>query len=232
LNKAISSLALLAGLCAASGCSGRESDAETPAATTPGATTPASTTHAPTPAEIPDAEAASIPTANGIPLVPVTAPVPDLVAAAEIVRKMPMEFNVSHTAVELTMHEETLQLKAYELGGLWLIGYGHLMLEGESDVITAEQAEAFLKEDLTWCEGAIERYVAVPVTLNEFSAMVAFCYNIGSAKTRGSSVVKKINIEDRPAAANGFLLWNRMNGVVKQALANRRAKERTLFLTP
>ncbi len=228
--KSLASLALLA-ICAASGCSGRD----TAAMAAPSASVETATALArpsPVAAAIPDAEAASIPTANGIPLVPVTAPVPDLVTAPEVVRKMPKTFNVNHTAVELTMHEETLQLKAYELGGLWLIGYGHLMLEGESDVITAEQAEVFLKEDLKWCEGAVERYVTVPVTLNEFSAMVAFCYNVGSGKTRGSSIVKKINIDDRPGAANGFLLWNRMNGIVMEALASRRAKERTLFLTP
>jgi lysozyme len=61
---------------------------------------------------------------------------------------------------------------------------------------------------------------------------VAFCYNVGSAKTRSSSIVKRLNIADRLGAANSFLLWNRMNGVVMQALAKRRARERTLFLTP
>ena len=89
-----------------------------------------------------------------------------------------------------------------------------------------------VREDLHWCEGAIERYVDVPVTLNEFSAMVAFCYNVGSGKTRKSSIVKRVNIDDRPGAANAFLLWNRMNGVVMSALAKRRARERTLFITP
>lgn len=148
------------------------------------------------------------------------------------VYRMPADYNTNHTAVQIIKEEETLQLEAYELGGLWLIGYGHLMLEGEKDTITEAEAEAFLREDLRWCEEAIERYVGVPVTLNEFSAMVAFCYNVGSGKTRGSSIVKRVNREDRPGAANAFLLWNRMNGVVVKALANRRARERTLFLTP
>ncbi len=150
----------------------------------------------------------------------------------EALYRMAAEYNTNHTAVQIIKEEETLQLEAYELGGLWLIGYGHLMLEGEKDVITEEEADAFLVEDLHWCEASIERYVGVPVTLNEFSAMVAFCYNIGSGKTRGSSVVKRVNKDDRPGAANAFLLWNRMNGVVMEALAKRRARERTLFLTP
>lgn len=208
----------------ASGC-GRASDAVEIA-------TP-SVVAAPAPALAPDVEADSIPTANGVPLVPLTAPVNFLDALEPLpVYKLPTEYNTNHTAVQIIKEEETLQLEAYELGGLWLIGYGHLMLEGEKDIVTEEEADAFLVEDLHWCESAIERYVTIPVTLNEFSAMVAFCYNVGSGKTRGSSIVKRINDEDRPGAANAFLLWNRMNGVVMQALAKRRARERTLFLTP
>lgn len=182
---------------------------------------------------IPDVEAETIPTLAGLPLVPLTAEVSFIdELTPRPVYQMPAAYNTNHTAVQIIKEEEKLRLEAYELGGLWLIGYGHLMLEGEKDVITEHEAEAFLREDLKWCEEAIERYVDVPVTLNEFSAMVAFCYNVGSGKTRKSSIVKRVNLEDRPGAANAFLLWNRMNGVVMSALANRRARERTLFLTP
>jgi lysozyme len=198
-----------------------------------GSATPAEAAAAPAPALVPDAEANSIPTAGGIPLVPITASIPAIIdAILPGLRRMPAVYNTNHVAVQIIKEEETLQLEAYELGGYWQIGYGHLMLEGEKDEITEAEAEAFLRDDLIWCEGAIERYVTVPVTLNEFSAMVAFCYNVGSGKTRGSSIVKKINLDDRPGAANAFLLWNQMNGVVMQALAKRRARERTLFLTP
>lgn len=182
---------------------------------------------------VPDGEADTIPTLNGVPMVPLTAEVNFLDALEPVpTYQLPSVYNTNHTAIQIIKEEEQLRLEAYELGGLWLIGYGHLMFEDEADVITEEQADAFLKEDLHWCEESIERYVRVPVTLNEFSAMVAFCYNVGSGKTRGSSIVKRVNKEDRPGAANAFLLWNRMNGVVMSALAKRRARERTLFLTP
>ena len=224
MTRLFAGIALVSVSLIAAGC-GRASDADE-IATIAAVATPA-------PSLAPDVEADSIPTANGIPLVPLTAPVNFLDALEPLpVFKLPAEYNTNHTAVQIIKEEETLQLEAYELGGLWLIGYGHLMLEGEKDVITEEEADAFLVEDLHWCEGSIERYVTIPVTLNEFSAMVAFCYNVGSGKTRGSSIVKRINDEDRPGAANAFLLWNRMNGVVMQALAKRRARERTLFLTP
>jgi lysozyme len=195
---------------------------------------PAAAASAPAPETlVPDGESEAIPTAGGIPLVPLTGEVNFLDALdPRPVYSLPQVYNTNHTAVQIIKEEEQLRLEAYELGGLWLIGYGHLMLEGEKDVITEEEADVFLREDLHWCEEAIERYVKVPVTLNEFSAMVAFCYNVGSGKTRGSSIVKRVNQEDRTGAANAFLLWNRMNGVVMKALANRRARERTLFLTP
>jgi len=195
---------------------------------------PAAAASAPAPETlVPDGESESIPTAGGIPLVPLTGEVNFLDALdPRPVYSLPQVYNTNHTAVQIIKEEEQLRLEAYELGGLWLIGYGHLMLEGEKDAITEEEADVFLREDLHWCEEAIERYVKVPVTLNEFSAMVAFCYNVGSGKTRGSSIVKRVNQEDRTGAANAFLLWNRMNGVVMKALANRRARERTLFLTP
>jgi lysozyme len=183
-------------------------------------------------APVPDAEADSIPTVAGIPIVPITATVANLVAAPKIVRKKPASFNTNDIGLAIIRESETLQLKAYELGGVWLIGYGHLMLEGEKDVITEAEAEAFLEQDLHWCEGALERMVSTSVTENEFSAVAAFCYNVGSGKTRGSSIVRKLNADDREGAANSFLLWNRMNGEVKKALAERRARERTLFLTP
>ena len=195
---------------------------------------PAAAASAPAPETlVPDGESESIPTAGGIPLVPLTGEVNFLDALdPRPVYSLPQVYNTNHTAVQIIKEEEQLRLEAYELGGLWLIGYGHLLLEGEKDAITEEEADVFLREDLHWCEEAIERYVKVPVTLNEFSAMVAFCYNVGSGKTRGSSIVKRVNQEDRTGAANAFLLWNRMNGVVMKALANRRARERTLFLTP
>lgn len=224
MSKALAGFGLLAAMLLSSGC-GRASDAsEVPAA---------AVVAAPTAALAPDVEADAIPMVNGVPMVPLTAEVNFLDALEPTATfQMPAVYNTNHTAVQIIKEEETLQLEAYELGGLWLIGYGHLMLEGEKDLINEAEAEAFLVEDLHWCEGSIERYVTIPVTLNEFSAMVAFCYNVGSSKTRNSSIVKRINVEDRPGAANAFLLWNRMNGVVMKALAKRRARERTLFLTP
>ncbi len=185
---------------------------------------------------VPDFEAEDVPTFGGIPLVPMGENANNAASASGPVREpfraAPTTFETNAHAVRIIKEEETLQLKAYELGGLWLIGYGHLMLEGEPDPITPPHAENLLVKDLDWCEDAVGRYVTAHVSHNEFSALSAFCYNVGSAKLRGSSIVKRLNAGDRAGAANAFLLWNRMNGKVMKALANRRARERALFLAP
>lgn len=185
---------------------------------------------------VPDEEATEIPSFGGVPLVPIEDQAANLstkgAAPAPGHVDMPEAFDTNTQGITIIKEAETLQLKAYELGGLELIGYGHLMLEGEKDPITEHIAEQLLMTDLNWCEQALERYISVPLTHNEFSAVSAFCYNVGSAKTRGSSIVKRLNAGDRAGAANAFLLWNRMNGKVMKALADRRARERSLFLAP
>ena len=185
---------------------------------------------------VPDEEATEIPSFGGVPLVPIEDEAANLspngAAPAPGQLDLPEAFDTNTQGVTIIKEAETLQLKAYELGGLSLIGYGHLMLEGEKDPITEPTANTLLVTDLAWCEQALERYISVPLTHNEFSAVSAFCYNVGSAKTRTSSIVKRLNAGDRAGAANAFLLWNRMNGKVMKALADRRARERSLFLTP
>lgn len=187
-------------------------------------------------APVPDEEASSIPTFGGVPVVPISAKLTNLapaLASSIVERRLPPEeLDTNATAIEIIKECETLQLEAYELGGYIFVGYGHLVLEGEPTKITETEADAYLASDLKWCEGALERMLETDLSHNQFSAISAFCYNIGSAKIRNSSVVKLTNEQDWDGAANAFLLWNRMNGKVMKALADRRARERTLYLTP
>ena len=76
--------------------------------------TPSIPAAAPAPALAPDVEADVIPTANGIPLVPLTADVNFLDALEpQPICQMPGVFNTNHTAVQIIKEEETLQLDAY-----------------------------------------------------------------------------------------------------------------------
>ena len=76
---------------------------------------------------------------------------------------------------------EGLKLAAYlDVAGIWTIGYGHIADVVDGMFITADQAEEFLKGDLTATENYVTRAVGnARTTLNQFSAMVCLAYNIG-----------------------------------------------------
>jgi lysozyme len=131
---------------------------------------------------------------------------------------------------------EGLRLEAYSYAGQWLVGYGHSATAKPGMKITEAQAEDLLRQDLGVCEKAIGDAVSVPVSSNEFSAMVSLCYNIGWQNFVASSVVRRLNAGDREGAGDAFLMWTKatVNGqrVSLPHLEERRARERALFLDP
>ena len=129
---------------------------------------------------------------------------------------------------------------------IWTIGWGHAIryggrfLKGEADRaqmhalypegITLEQAEALLHADMIDTGRDVSTMLAVPVNDNEFGALVSFAFNLGTGNLRNSTLLKKLNAGDRPAAADQFLRWVRADGRVLPGLVRRRAAERALFL--
>lgn len=71
---------------------------------------------------------------------------------------------------------------------------------------------------------------AVPLTQNQFDALVSFCYNVGQYNLLSSALIKKLNNKDYKGASNEFLKWNKSGGKVLQGLANRRKDEIEVFL--
>jgi len=137
-------------------------------------------------------------------------------------------------------HHEGNRLKAYPDpatgGDPWTIGVGHTSAAGPPKVtkgmtITAEESDAILTRDLATFERAVERAVKVPVTQNQFDAMVSLAFNIGGGNFAKSTLVKKLNAGDIASAADAFLSWNKAAGKVMKGLKTRRAAERKLFLS-
>lgn len=116
------------------------------------------------------------------------------------------------------------------------IGYGATYyLEGSkvklSDpAISEADADKLLDKMLLKYEQAVERYAQVPLTQNQFDALVSFCYNVGAENLRTSTLLKKLNAKDYAGAGEQFLRWNHGGGKVLQGLVNRRNAERKLFL--
>jgi lysozyme len=133
---------------------------------------------------------------------------------------------------------EALRLRAYmpTPNDVPTIGYGHTKGVKMGDVITEEQAEDFLREDLAWAEKAVLTYVKADINQNQFDAMVSLVFNIGTPRFAKSSVVRHLNAGNEKAAADSFLLWNKQrgaDGVLRplKGLTKRRNEERTLFLS-
>ncbi len=138
---------------------------------------------------------------------------------------------INEAALAMIKEEEGLRLKAYQNSGQWLIGYGHARTARPGQRITAARAEELLREDIQACEDAVGENVSVPLSANEFSALTALCFNIGTLNFAQSTVVQKLNAGDRVGAADAFLMWTKAGGKTLDLLEKRRARERALFLS-
>lgn len=146
------------------------------------------------------------------------------------------EMHVSPSGVDLICNFEGLRLKAYDDGvGVWTIGYGTTKYPNgirvkKGDTCTLEQAKAYMQNDLKAFEQTVNNTVKVPVSQNQFDALVSLAYNIGSTAFKNSTLVRQLNEGNYKAAANQFNVWVNAGGKRMQGLVNRRAAERTLFL--
>lgn len=120
--------------------------------------------------------------------------------------------------------------------GTLTIGYGHTRTVRPGMRITEEKAEELFRQDLAPCEAAVENAVKVPLTDNQFAALVSFAYNLGHSTAAGSplaNVAETLNKGDYPGAVRrmGLYVKQRQNGrlVTVPGLVNRRAAEAGLW---
>ena len=115
------------------------------------------------------------------------------------------------------------------------IGIGHVVLRGERfpAKITKDFAEQLLVRDLKQFEQAIYRLVSVPLTQNQFDALVCFLFNVGPGGLTNTKVQAAVNSKrfaDVPAALEA---WSKamVNGqmVTLPGLLARRKAEGELF---
>jgi lysozyme len=125
--------------------------------------------------------------------------------------------------------------------GVWTNGYGHIKgVTKDTAPVTIEQALRNLREDLAPVEAAVEKYVTIPLTQNEFNAVVSFAFNAASGPNIGrfinSTLLRKLNAGDKQAAAREFDRWVYVRDAktgqmrVSNGLTRRRAAEREMFL--
>lgn len=138
---------------------------------------------------------------------------------------------ISKKGLDLIKTFEGLGLKAYKDSvGILTIGYGSTGSHVKPGmVITIEQAEELLKQDMSRFEKGVNDLVKVPLTQNQFDALVSFSFNLGLGNLKSSTLLRKLNASDYSGAASEFLRWNRAGGKVLNGLTRRRQAEKDMF---
>lgn len=138
---------------------------------------------------------------------------------------------VSSVGLALITEQEGERLKAYlpTANDVWTIGVGHTSGVYKGMVITHEESQQLLAEDIEWVEDCINKYVYVVLTQNQFDALACFVFNVGCMAFKNSTLLKKLNNKDYSGAALQFGRWNKQAGEVLAGLTNRRAAEASLF---
>ena len=95
----------------------------------------------------------------------------------------------SQKGINLITSFEGCSTKAYwdKYGKVWTIGYGHTGPDvSEGQIITNQQAENLLKNDLKRFESYVNNKSYVPHILNQnqFDALVSFSYNCGQGNLK------------------------------------------------
>lgn len=139
------------------------------------------------------------------------------------------------TAAILCRAFEGFRAKPYLCpAGIPTIGYGSTHYPDGSPVrltdapVTREQADAYLTHELTRLAPWV---VALCPTLhgNRLAAILDFAYNIGVGRLRASTLRRRINAQDWPAARAELRRWVRGGGRILPGLVRRREAEIALI---
>lgn len=149
---------------------------------------------------------------------------------------------LSEDGARLIQSFEGLRLKIYlDAVGVPTGGWGHTKGLTQADVgrdITRAQAEAWFMQDVREFEKGVNRLVLVPLSQNQFDALVSFAFNVGLdedaddiAEGLGdSTLLERLNSGNYAGAAAELPKWRFAGGKSLRGLERRRAAEMALFM--
>lgn len=138
---------------------------------------------------------------------------------------------ISQKGIDLIKKFEGCKLQAYLCpAGVWTIGVGHTKGVKKGMVITQQQAEMFLKDDITPIEGALN-YLGINFTQGQFDALCSWIFNIGMGSFNTSTmrkyiIAKKSDLE----ITDQMIKWHNAGGKPLLGLKKRRCEEANMFL--
>ena len=139
-------------------------------------------------------------------------------------------------ALDIITSFEGFSSESYQCpAGVWTIGYGSTRCPDGSRVtqdtaaFTEAEALEWVRHELAHTEYDVARLVRVPLTENQFGALVSFTYNVGSGNLKASTLRQKLNRGDFEGASLEFPKWRRAGGKILRGLVRRREAEKQLF---
>lgn len=110
-----------------------------------------------------------------------------------------------------TRASEGCVLKAYpdpgSGGDPWTIGFGHTAGVKPGMTCTRPEAVRWFEADNALAEAAVTRLVQVPLTQGQFDALTDFVFNLGEARLKKSTLLRKLNAGDYDGAGREFPRW-------------------------
>jgi lysozyme len=145
----------------------------------------------------------------------------------------------SDKGIELIKRFEGLSLKPYLCAAnVPTIGYGNTFYKNGKKVtlndkpITEQKAIEMLKQSLEKFEQYVDSYTTDSITQNQFDALVSFCYNLGPANLKSSTLLKKVNANPNDQTIKDeFLKWTKAGGRKLAGLVKRREAEAALYFS-
>jgi lysozyme len=152
---------------------------------------------------------------------------------------------MSPHGLELIEQWEGFKTTVYkDSAGLPTIGVGHLLTKSElssgkisidgipvkyGNGLTAQQVTDLLAQDIQPAATTVNNNVKVPLTQNQFDALVSFTFNVGVGAFTSSTLLKLLNQKQYDQVPTQLLRWTRAGGQVVQGLVNRRNNEIKLW---
>lgn len=139
---------------------------------------------------------------------------------------------ISSNGLKAIIQREGAILHAYrDSVGVLTIGTGHTSAAGPPKVvsgmtITKAQNDQILLNDLAPIEKQASQYIKVPVTQNQYDAIISIVFNVGPRFWK-STCMQRLNRKDYKGAADAIMLWNKPPEII-----GRRRSEQQQFLTP
>jgi len=139
---------------------------------------------------------------------------------------------LSAEGLELIKRFEGFRSRQYtDVAGFPTIGYGHRIVPPESfpGGLSEPQAANLLARDVSAAELAVGHLVKVALTQGQFDALVDFCFNLGSGRLAGSTLLRVLNGGRYGDAVEQLLRWDLAAGQVNTGLKGRREAELELW---